>query len=217
MVVSAAHHLWGQRLSDELRQSYRRMYRPEATMINAEEVIAVLNRAGVRFVLMGAHAIAGWRAEPRSTPDVDILVQKRDQRKAVTAVRRAYPDLTVQDLPVVTRFLDPVTAKPVIDLMKPLELVHQAVFKNVIPVEETHRIPDLEMALVCKFAAMISPNRQDAKKHIDAADFIEIVRTHHEDLDPEKLRRLGETVYPGGGDEVVKLVEDVKAGRRLVL
>jgi hypothetical protein len=117
----------------------------------------------------------------------------------------------------VTRFLDPTSQKPVIDLMRPLELVHQAVFQNTILIGGTHRIPDLEMALVCKFAAMISLNRQDAKKHLDAGDFIDMVLTNRDAIDREKVKELGETVYAGGGDEVLKPVDDALAGRTLKL
>src|SRR5262249_3675232 len=161
---------------------------------DAEEIIQVLNKAGIKFVLMGTHAMSGWRDEPRATQDVDVLVQKRFHRKAVTALGQTYPDLTVQDLPAVTRFLDPATGKSVIDLMRPMELVHRTVFKNTVPVGDTHWIPNLEMALVCKYAAKISPNRLDDKQYIDAGDFINMVRTNQDDLDTEKLRQLGETV-----------------------
>jgi hypothetical protein len=193
------------------------MYRPTSVMINPEDVIQVLNQAAVKFVLMGTHGIGGWRDEPRATQDVDVLVQRRHCRKAVTALRQAYPALTVNDQPADTRFTDPTTGKGVIDLVKPVEPVYQMAFKNTVAVGETHRIPDLEMALVLKFAALISPNRPDDKKYIDAGDFINVVRCNRDGIDREKLRRLGEAVSSGGGSEVVKFVEDVLAGRRLQL
>lgn len=213
--TEAAKHLDAMGVSDALRHSYRRMYRPQATMIDASEIIELLNKAKVKFVLMGAHAVSGYRDLPRATQDVDFLVQKRQHRKAVTAIRTAYPELEVEDHEVVTRFIDTVVRKSIIDLIKPVELVHQTVFKHTVAVGETHCIPDLEMMLVCKYAAMISLTREDDKKHTDASDFINMVRTNQEKIDSEKLRLLGETVYTGGGAEVVKYVEDIKAGRRL--
>lgn len=212
-----AKHVEALRLSSVLTETYRHMYRPTSAMVNPKDVIERLNQAGVKFVLMGTHGIGGWRDEPRATQDVDILVQKRHHRKAVNALRQAYPELTVQDQVAVTRFIDPATGKGVIDLLRPLEPVYQIVFKNTISIEDTHSIPDLEMALVSKFAAMISPNRPEDKKYIDAGDIINMVGCNREDIDTEKLRRLGEAVYLGGGAEVVKLVEDIKAGRRLHL
>ncbi len=71
------------------------------------------------------------------------------------------------------------------------------------------------MILVCKYAAMISLSRPDDKKHTDIGDFINMVRTNRESIDLNKLGELGEIVYTGGGAEVVKYVEDIKAGRSL--
>lgn len=214
-LIGSARHLWAMDLSDQLRQVFRRMHRPQATMIDAKDIIALLNQAEVKFVLMGTHAVSGYRDEPRATQDVDILVQKRHHRKAVRALQKAFPDLVLEDYEVVTRFIDPAVGKSIIDLIRPVEPVHQAVFKHSVAVAETHQVPDLEMILVCKYAAMISLTRPDDKKHVDIGDFINMVRTNQAKIDIKKLRQLGETVYTGGGAEVVKYVEDVKAGRSL--
>src|SRR5213079_2333747 len=55
-------------------------------MIPPLEVISVLNEAKVRFMLVGAHGIAGWLPEPRATNDVDILVGYRQHQKATRAL-----------------------------------------------------------------------------------------------------------------------------------
>src|SRR5579871_6364123 len=107
--------------STEITRTLRKMYRPEVCMIAPAEVIVVLNKAGVRFILMGNYGITGWRDEERATQDVDVLVRTRDHRKAVRAVGKAFPRLQVSDYPVVTRFLDPVRVVPLIDLMKPVQ------------------------------------------------------------------------------------------------
>jgi hypothetical protein len=198
-----------------LTAAYRRMYQPTVAMIAPEEVIAVLKQAGIQFVLMGTHGIGGWRSEPRATQDVGILVPKRHHRKARAVIHRAYPDLDVQDGPAVTRFVDPATRREVIDLMKPAQPVYQMVFRQTIPVGDSHRVPNLEMALVAKFAAMVSPNRTTSKKYVDAGDFIDMVQHNSAAINRVKLRRLGDKVYPGGGEEVVRMMEDAKAGRHL--
>jgi hypothetical protein len=205
------------RTSSALTDIYRRMYQREAAMISPEAVIQTLNEAEVRFVVMGTHGVGGWRDQPRATQDVDILVQKRYHRKAMAAIRQAFPDLTVQDTPVVTRFIDPHTNKPVIDLMKPSAPLLQRAFRNTILVSNSHRVPNLEMALALKFAAMISPNRPHDKKLIDGGDFTNIVRHNDSDIDLDKLRRLADLVYDGGGEEVLRMVEDIRAGRILQL
>jgi hypothetical protein len=189
------------------------MYRPGRTMITPEKVIAVLNDAGIRFVLMGTHGIGGWRSEARATDDIDFLIQKRYHRKAIRAIQHAFPHLEVKEQKFVTRFLDPKTRIVVVDLMKPGERFHQEVFRNTVPAGRTHHVPDLEMALVCKFAAMISPHRLVKKRAVDAGDFMDIVDEHGEIIDFRKLRRLADLVCSGGGDRIEKFIEDAKAGR----
>jgi hypothetical protein len=191
------------------------MYRPEATLIPAEDVIRVLNEAGVRFVLMGTHGVGGWRSQPRATQDVDCLIQRRHHRKAVKAVRMAFPQLLVQDLPVVTRFKDPTTGEEVIDLMKPQEALHQCVFRHTVRVGKTHRAPDLEMALAGKFAAIVSPQRRHDKRLVDAGDFTDIVKHNLGAIDLDKLRRLAELIYSGAGADILKCVDDIRAGEVL--
>ncbi len=213
MILDAARHLEALRTSSMLTQWYRRMHRRHAAMVTPEGVIAALHRAGVRCVLMGTHGLGGWRSEPRATQDVDVLVTKKDLRKAVRALAQAYPGLEIEDTPVVARFIDPATGKPVIDVMKPTQAVYQLVFRHTLPVGDTHRIPDLEMALASKFAAMVSPNRLPDKKLIDAGDFVNVIGHNRNNIDLQKLKRLGDKVYPDGGTEILRLVEDIDAGR----
>lgn len=206
-------HVESLKVSSFLTQTFREMYQPQAAMVNPRDVIDSLNNAKIKFVLMGAHGIGGWMSESRSTQDVDVLVQKSHHHKAVKAVQERFPELNIEDFPVVTRFVDPATEKVVIDIMKPVDAIYKAVLKNTFSVAGSYHIPDLEMALVTKFAAMISPNRNHRKKHLDAADFMGIVEQSHSNITRTKLWRLGELVYKGGGDEVLKLVEDAKRGQ----
>ncbi len=199
--------------SSQLTAIFRRMYKPQAPMVTPEAVIRVLNKAKVKFVLMGTHGIGGWRSEPRATQDVDVLVLKSHHRKAVAAVKRAFPDLDIQDLPAVTRFMDPADGKPVIDLMRPEDELYQEVFKHPVRVGRTHFVPNLEAALACKYAAMISPNRTTDKKLLDAADFVSMATTNYDEIDRELLFRLGEMVKDGDGFKILKRIEDAQAGR----
>jgi hypothetical protein len=187
--------------------------------ITPEKVIDVLNAAGVRFLLAGAHGIAGWMNEARTTQDVDVLVATRHLRAAVQALRTAFPRLTVSDTPVVTRFTEPTTGKVVLDVMKPNQPLHRVAMRFTRRIETRQRVyhvPSLEFALAMKFAAMVSPFRAADKKYIDAADFMRIVSANS-DIDLDKLAQLGRRVYPGGGKEIVEMVRRVRAGERLEL
>lgn len=187
--------------------------------ISPLDVIRALNGAGVSFVLAGAHGLGGWIGAPRATEDVDVIVAKRHHKKAVQALLVSFPDLTVDEHEVVTRLRHRATGAVAIAVMRPNQLVFQAALKNVKPVTArrlTYKVPSLEMALALKFAPMVSLNRADAKKFLDAHDFIQMVQRNPA-IDLDKLAELGELVYPGGGREIVAKVQHVRAGKTLRL
>jgi hypothetical protein len=205
------------RVTSALTNSFRRLYKPAAAMVTPEAVIGILNRAKVKFVLMGAHGIGGWCIEPRATQDVDVLVSHRHHAKAVRAIQKSFPELKTIDLPVVTRFLDPLDEQVVIDLMKPEEDLYAETLRSSLAVGKSHRIPSLEAALACKYAALVSENRIARKKALDEADFISMAVRNDEQIKTDVLFSLGEMARNGGGPEILRLVEDAKAGRRLTL
>ncbi|HEV3339585.1 MAG TPA: hypothetical protein VG125_04495 [Pirellulales bacterium] len=199
-----------------LTRTQYKMHRPDAMQVEPNELIRVLNEAGVKFVLMGQHGISGWLSEPRATRDVDVVVQKRHHGKAIKAIQAAWPELVIKEYSVVTRFLDPANNEPVVDVMRPNDVYREA-FKNCVRVGDTHNVPNLELALAAKFAAMVSRNREIAKKYLDASDFTQMALRNRARINVERLRELGDAVYPDGGQELERFVDDVLAGRRLRL
>src|SRR5205823_745545 len=131
----------------------------------------------------------------------------------VRALAEAYPDLEQKDYTVVARFIDPASGKSVIDVMKPAQEVFRLVFRHTIAIGDTHDIPTLEMALVSKFAAMVSPRREPERKLTDGGDFMDIVKSNRSAIDVRKLQQLAEKVYPGGGAEIKEMIEDIDSGR----
>jgi hypothetical protein len=190
-----------------------------ASYIGPEAVIDILNAAGIRFMLAGAHAISGWMNEARYTEDVDVLVMSRHVRAAIQAIQNAYPHLELRDTPVVARFLDPVKKLVVIDVMKPNQPLHRVALRYTQRIEtreRTYYVPALEFALAMKFAAMVSPRRERRKKMRDVTDFLSIVQVNPI-VDLLKLAKLGERVYRGGGKEVLELVRRIRDGEPLTL
>jgi hypothetical protein len=181
-------------------------------------VIAALNDAGVNFVLVGAHGLSGWIGKPRATEDVDVVVMTRHLKKATRALEAAFPHLEAHDHGEVIRLRDRQSGAVAIDLLKQRELYRQA-FMHTITVSiggQSYKIPSLEMALTMKFAAMVSPNRDDAARYQDGHDFIRIVRGHPE-MDRARLTELGELVYSGGGEALLEMVRKALAGEPLIL
>lgn len=203
------------RISTKVTRWFREEREPNVLEVTAENVIAALNRADIRPVLLGTHGLGGYRSEARATQDVDVLVANRDVRKAVCLLEEAFPYLEVVDLPHVARFVNPVSQKVVLDVMKPTQEAIQVVFRHTIRVGVTHRIPTLEMALASKFVALLSPTRGVAKKLLDLADLVDVIQHNRQVLDLEKLKRLGDKVYPNGGQRLLEMVADLDAGRQI--
>jgi hypothetical protein len=190
-----------------------------ADLITPLQVISALNGAGVKFVLMGAHAIGGWMRKPRTTQDVDVLVGARHVKKAIRALLTAFPRLEADEHDIVVCLRHQDTKVVAVDVIKPLQDLFRAALKNTRTLEaggQAYRIPSLEMALALKFVPMISLNREEEKKYIDAHDFITMIKANA-DLDLAKLAELGDLVYPGGGKELVEKVGQVRSGQSLRL
>jgi hypothetical protein len=213
-----AGHARGMRISVGLTSDYRQTHRKGAMDIKPQDVIDVLTAAGVKkWVLMGLHGYVGYLPQPRATQDVDVLISHRDRKRAIKALREAWPTLVVEELEPVVRFKDPGDCfadgrpKPVIDLMLPWSPLNEAILKDkgniVIDPETQHFIPTVEAALASKYAAIISDFRDREKKEYDAGDFRRIARANYDRVDRTYLRRLGDLVWERGGEELERFLD----------
>jgi hypothetical protein len=208
-------HLHALRVGSEVTRWFRKERQPQVINVTPERVIEVLHAAGINPVLMGTHGINGYRDEARASQDVDVLVTKREVRKALRALEQAFPSLKVHENAAVARFVDPASQTVVLDVMKPSSQVMQLVFRNSVAVGDKYRIPTLEMALVSKYAAIRSPNRIPRKRHLDRADFTSMVEENRDVLDLDKLQKLAARVEPGGAAHIRGLIADIDAGREI--
>src|SRR5207244_3006268 len=87
-------------------------------VVSPQKVIAILNKVGVSFVLVGAYGLVGWTKKPRATVDVDVVVAAKHHKKAMNALLAAFPHLEEDDHPVVTRLRDRESKDVVIDVRK---------------------------------------------------------------------------------------------------
>jgi hypothetical protein len=190
-------HLEALRIGTRLTTYFREEREPTAVDVRPADVIQVLHGAGIRCVLMGTHALSTYREQARATQDVDILVPKKDVPRAIRALSKAFTTLELKDSKVLARFIDPVTEKVVIDLMKPAQKVYQMVFRQALPVGATHRIPNLEMALVSKFAAFTSPRRERVRKMQDVTDFAAALQHNRDRVGVGEACKIGAASIPG--------------------
>jgi hypothetical protein len=197
-------------ISTNVTRNIRRLQGRTKVDIQPKQVIKILNKARVKFTLVGAHGIAGWLEQPRASQDVDVIVHSA-HKAAVQAIHKAFPELTAVDATVVTRFIDPATNLAVVDLMRPQSDLHEAVRDYSVPVGKSHHVPSLDMALALKFAAIESPNREVNKKRQDKVDFVSMVYAHGAEIAEDCLFSLGEMAKIGGGKEILELVKEARA------
>jgi hypothetical protein len=206
-----------------LTVQYRKMWSAmEKGIVDLDRILAALIAKRVPFVLTGAHGISGWTGRPRATHDVDILVKGgRNFVRAVHVIRELYPNLEERRFAGVTGFFAVGERESVIDVTYPHRPDNDETLRTAIWVEERNlrfRIPSLEAALANKYGAMLTPTRDSIKRGQDGVDFAGMVKHSMDEgrqpIDLARLEALGEMVWPGGGGkEILRLVDEVKAGK----
>jgi hypothetical protein len=213
-----------------LQKQFRSLWsgRMVPSPVDVNQILRTLTGKKIPFVLTGAHAIGGWTGRPRDTHDVDILVKAgRNHARAVKALRELYPELEVRNFPGLVAFFLPGETDSVVDVVFPhrgdlAETLAQALWIENKKEGLRYRIPSLETALANKYGAMLNPDRSPGKRLMDAADFTFMV-SHSSDpgqnaIDLEKLKTVGELVWPGGGgEEILRLVAQIRQGGTLDL
>ncbi len=213
-----------------LEKQYRAMgsSQVEQSPVDLNQVLRTLIAKKIPFVLTGAMAIGGWTGRPRSTHDIDILVKGgRNYARAVNALRDLYPQLEVHEVYGITGFFLPGEKQSVIDVTYPHRDDLAETLANPVWTQDKHtglryRIPSLEAALANKYGAMVTPTREMRKRRQDVLDFewmvVHSMDEGRQQIDLQRVEALGEKVWPGGGgSELLRLVEQVKAGKPIIL
>ena len=186
--------------------------------ITPSDVARVLDAAGVKYVLAGAHAVNAHTGQPRATQDVDVLTES--PKKAAEALLAAFSELQAYDTPVVTRLM--INGEEAIDVMKAKQ---SKLFRKVVRLGSRVTIdgtpvlvPSVEGVMAMKFNSMIFLGRKLGDRMIDGGDFVKLINAADElgvPIDLDLLRELGDLVYDGGGEEILKHVTDARDGRML--
>lgn len=186
-----------------------------AGFIPLQDVAQVLNRRQVRFVLVGANAVALYTGAPRATIDVDVLVRDADAEPATQALAEAFSLTPEREKDVIRLQKDGQTR---IDLvLTQTDALYQELTasdrytQTLVVGAEPIRVPTIEMMLALKYSAIVGPWRETHKKHFDIGDFISIVKTAG-DLDLAVVEALADIIYPGASREIREKIESVKAG-----
>jgi len=162
------------------------MHHPQA--LPPQDIAALLAAAGIRYVLIGAHAVAVYTRTPRATHDADFIVD--DSAAAVRAVLAGMPGLTVANVghAVGTTLLS-ADGTPVIDLLLPTHLGRDQALADARPVRVAGvrvQVPSLETMVALKFIAVHSinpdgsPGRPPMKRMYDSGDILGMIAAHPE-------------------------------------
>ncbi len=209
-------HAIGIATSTSIVRSYRKDHRRASQNVEPQQVINVLNDAGIRrWVLMGLYGYVGYLAQPRATQNVDLLVSEDELESVIAAIEARWPQLQIERMPIVVRFRDPgeiaITGemKQVIDIMLPSNECYATILAQYHRIDEStgHRVPIVEAACASKYAALVSPYREWEKKSYDAGDLRSMMLPNKDIIDKVILERLGDLVYPGGGAELLEFLD----------
>jgi hypothetical protein len=191
-----------------------RLSKMQGRAVGPDDIAPILEKAAIRYVLIGGHASNAYSGRPRATVDVDLIPD--DCPGAIHALSSAFPHLEMTKSFEANRFSD--SSLEVIDLIRHTSSrLWPALLKNSVRLTveniELH-VPTVEGVLAAKFMAMRTPGRQIPDKMQDAADFIRVVEANPQ-IDLKTLADLGELVYPGGGRHLLKFISDARAGKKL--
>jgi len=172
-----------------------------------KDVINLIDSLNVTYVIIGAHGISVYLGKIRATIDIDIVTDNIDIVK--NAIESKWPELEIVECPSKITFIS--GKYEIIDLIKPSQPIYKLVLNNCVA-----NIPTLEMSLVLKYAAMISPNRKPDEKTQDAADFkIMVLKNDRIDIDKIKdLTRLS-NLYDDAHNEIAQLILDIRNGKTI--
>lgn len=211
-------HVYGMRISTRLTTDYRTTWRSQSMDVKPGEVMDCLRNAGVQnWCLMGLHGYVGYLPMPRATQGVDVMVPHNQKQKAVKAICARWPQLEKQEFEPVVRFFDPGEVDnqgnkvPVIDLMLPWGKFQETILREHVLIDQVsgNRYPTVEACIVSKYAALISPNRNPAKRKYDAGDLENLIRTAHSDYDLARMQSLAGEVWEGGAEEILRFIDCV--------
>jgi hypothetical protein len=189
--------------------------------VSPRDVMRVLNRAAIPFVLLGPQAIGGWMREPRANQTVDVLVADRHRGRASRLLATLHPRFAIHEQNGCTTLMLRKSHSPRLRVFSPAAPFFLRIFREsrVIEIDYgrkrgRYRIPSLEMALAMAFAVMADEAQPQDEQFYNAHDFI-CMATRNEEFDEGKLQELGEVAFAGGGRELVEDVRRVHGGGRL--
>jgi hypothetical protein len=163
------------------------------------------------LVLVGANAVNIYSGKPRTSQDVDFICDKPQKLIALIKKVLANYRLKIKESAAVFRINK--DGQEFMDIIKPYnDLLKMALLKTKRV--QGFYIPIIEIVVALKYAAMISPHRQQDDQLQDAVDFARIIRNNPA-LNIEKTAKYASSVHETSADEIKRFIADVRASKRL--
>ena len=169
--------------------------------------IGVMERLGVKWTLVGAHAVNAY-ARPRATADIDFVVEAKKLTRVLEALEAEFGNTSTTDMGAAMR-----VTNLSIDLIRS---DNHPLFRAALDAAEDRggaRVPPPELLVALKFLAIVSPWRKVADRKQDAADLINVYQAAGDEFDRDAAIAYGKTVYPGAERELGELLDGIDAGR----
>ncbi len=183
-------------------------------------LLDVLDSAGVRHALAGGHAVSA-HTRPRLTVDVDLIIEGR--RRAV--VERGLADAGFElrrERDVLQVLASPGSPTTLADLM--LSDSHAVWAEALLGAEEGvyqgRRLPIVTRAalVAMKFCSATAVTRPQEDRLVDVADLSRLVKAPSwTEADQVEATRITQLAYAGAGEELRRLIDDLRNNRPVTI
>jgi hypothetical protein len=165
----------------------------------------------ILLVLVGANAVNVYSGRPRASQDVDFVCDKPD--RLIALIKKVLTNYKLKIKESAAVFKISKDNQEFVDIIKPDNDLLRTTLSRTRRVQGFY-IPIIEVLVALKYAAMISPYRQEADQLQDAADFIRVIKNNPR-LDAEKTAEYASSIHETAADEIKRFIADVRAGKRL--
>jgi DNA-binding NarL/FixJ family response regulator len=170
-------------------------------------VIRTLDDLGVKWSLVGAHAVSAY-TRPRPTEDIDLVVDARRLQQVLAALEEAFGALNTVDVGAAVR-----VTELSVNLIRS---DNHPLFREALAQGEVRqgvRVPPAELLVALKFLAAVSPWRRPAERKQDAADLIGIYHAAGSELDIDCVLGHASRVYPGAEKKLAEVFARIERDR----
>jgi hypothetical protein len=194
---------------NKYQQALESLFIDGAKMAGADAmgVGQIFNESGIEIVVIGGLVVGCHSGRPRSTQDIDVIVNvDKVPDKVIAKLAKLVGSKKLEKHPSFISFIKKTVLgdREVLDVITSKAGSYGLVFDNNIVLSISGikiRIPSAEMLVVLKYTAAVNPIRQKAKQHQDWADIYSILDANS-GISVSSIKYLADLVVPGWGEDL---------------